>query len=205
MSALISTRLIAIAGLFGALACEATFPRSVDAASLPVAAPGASSGGRWVTFDLAGLDSSGNIQAGKPVSLAITLGGVTRSRVPLVAVCESNHFERRTVTMEPDADPLVMKATAILEPIPPGKLSVSPRAARIQVTFARAYNEKKLIRVLTRIVYVTMEAQTPAADSDEAGPPFPGDVPSAALAPLPKSPQQQSRWPRHGQPPSAAG
>jgi len=91
---------------------------------------------------------------------------VAQGQVPLVAVCESVHFQRQIVPLEPDSLPMVMKGTAILEPIVGGKLSMSPRVARIQVTFARAHKEK-LERVMTRIVYVTMGEQDPANDPTE--------------------------------------
>ncbi len=45
-------------------------------------------------------------------------------------------FQAQTVTLEPDAESMVLKGTVTLEPILMSRTSVPPRAARIQVTFA---------------------------------------------------------------------
>ncbi len=127
-----------------------------QAASSPAAAQTVSSGKRSVTFDFAGLDASGIIQVGKPVKLSLSLNGAVQGDAPWVAVCESVYFQRQIVTMEPDPSSPAMQATAILEPIASGKLSAVPKFARIRVTFARARTDKKLERVMTRIVYVTL-------------------------------------------------
>jgi len=162
-----SSRLVLVAGLFGIILCQPTAQTFVQAASSPFVSQTASSGKRWVTFDFASPDASGDIQVSTPLQLSIALGGVAQGHVPLVAICESIHFQRQIVTLEPDPLSMVMKATATLEPIPQGKLSVSPKVARVQVTFARSQNEKKLERVMTRIVYVTLGTQEPESDTNE--------------------------------------
>lgn len=166
-----SNRLVLVAGLLGALLCQAVSQTLVQAASSPVASQAASSGKRWVTFDFAGPDATGDVQVGKPLELSIALGGVAQGYTPLVAICESIHFQRQMVTLEPDPVSMAMKATVTLEPIPQGKLSVSPKVARMQVTFARSQKEK-LERVMTRIVYVTLGKQEPGSDTSES--PLPG-------------------------------
>lgn len=162
-----SNCLVWVAGLLGAVLCQATYQTFVQAASSPVASQTAYSGKRWVTFDFASSDASGDIQVGKPLELSIALGGVAQGHVPLVAVCESIYFQRQVVTLEPDPLSMVMKATVTLEPMPQGKLSVSPKVARIQVTFARSQKDKKLERVMARIVYVTLGKQEPESDTNE--------------------------------------
>jgi len=121
---------------------------------------------RWVRFELNEQDSAGDLQTGKPLTLAITLGGVTQGGVPIVAVCESILFEPRTVTLEPDAESSALKAEVTLEPMPVSRTSVHQKAARIQVTFARA-RQDKLERIMKRIVYVTLDRQEPSSDSSE--------------------------------------
>lgn len=162
-----SNRLVLVAGLLGIILGQTTSLTLVQAASSPSASQTAFSGKRWVTFDFASPDASGEIQASKPLQLSIALGGVAQGHVPLVAICESIHFQRQIVALEPDPQSMVMKATATLDPIPQGKLSVSPKVARIQVTFARSQKEKKLERVMTRIVYVTLGKQEPESDTNE--------------------------------------
>lgn len=160
-----SSRLLVVVGLLGFLSCP-SFRDSMALAAPSSAGPSAASGKRWVTFDLAGSDASGEIQAGKPLELAIAIGGVAQGHAPLVAICESVLFERQIVTLEPDPVSMVMKATATLEPIPHGKLSVIPKVARVQVTFARSQKEK-FDRVMTRIVYVTLGSQSLGSDTRE--------------------------------------
>lgn len=166
-----SNRLVLVAGLLGVVQCQTASQTLVQAAAAPVATQTDSTAKRWVTFDFAGSDASGDIQVGKPLELSITLGGVAQGHAPLVAICESIHFHRQMVTLEPDPESMAMKATATLEPIPQGKLSVSPKVARVQVTFARLQKEK-LERVMTRIVYVTLGKQEPGSDTGE--PSLPG-------------------------------
>ena len=162
---------VLVAGMLGAVWVQSALQVSVQAASSPAEFQTGSSGKRWVTFDFAGSDPSGNIQLGKPLELSIALGGVAQGHAPVVAICDSVYFERQTVMLEPDPQSMVMRATATLHPIPHGKLSVSPKVARVQVTFARSQKDK-LERVMTRVVYVTLGEQEPGSDSSE--PPLPG-------------------------------
>ncbi len=129
---------------------------------------------RWATFEFSPTDNAGDLQVGKPVSLNITLGGVTQGTLPIVALCESVHFESTTVTLEADPDAGTLKATVLLEPLPLSRTSVRPKAARIQVTFARSRQEK-LERIMRRIVYVTLDRQEPAGDSSDQPPSRPDD------------------------------
>ncbi len=110
---------------------------------------------RWAQFELSEAGTSGDLQAGKTVGLGITLGGVTPGAVPVVAICESVLFESQTVTLEPDGDNATLQATVTLEPLPLSRTSVQPKAARIQVTFAR-FRQNKFERFMRRIVYVTL-------------------------------------------------
>jgi TonB family protein len=118
---------------------------------------------RWAHFQLDQTGPTGDLQAGKAVTLAITLGGVTQGTLPVVAICESVLFETQTVT---------------LEPIPMSRTSVRPKAARIQVTFAR-FRQDKFERFMRRIVYVTLDRQEPSGDSSEA-PPIRPEEPASA-------------------------
>jgi TonB family protein len=158
----------------------------------------------------------GDIQVGKPLELSIALGGVAQGHVPLVAVCESVHFQRQIVTLEPDPSSMVLRATAVLEPILPGKISPIPKVARIQVTFARAQKDNRLERVMTRIVYVTLGQPEPESDTHElplparddlgggdpnedevqpdANPIAGGIVVEEDLVPLPSPGQGQAYW-----------
>jgi TonB family protein len=162
---------VLVSGLLGALSSGPAFTPLLHAASPSNAARPVSPGNRSVAFDFAGLDASGDIRVGDPLKLSLTLYGAVQSHTPLVAICESIHFERQIVTMEPDSSSMEMHATAILEPIAPGKLSVSPKVARIQVTFARAQTDKKLERVMKRIVYVTLGTPAPQINPTDLPPP----------------------------------
>jgi TonB family protein len=142
----------------------------------PVAFPAASSSTspssatkRWVQFDLDQEESAADILSGKPITLTVTLGGVTQGATPIVAICESVHFQSQTLTLEPDTVPMVLKGTVTLEPIPPSRTSVPPKVARIQVTFARS-RQDKLERIMRRIVYVTLDPQEPSSDSSDPMP-----------------------------------
>ncbi|MCP9461156.1 MAG: TonB C-terminal domain-containing protein [Nitrospira sp.] len=126
-----------------------------------------------VTFDFGGVDGSEDIRLDKPLELSFMLNGTVKGRVPMVAVLDSLHFERQVVPLEPDPLSKKLRGTAVLDPIPPGKLSAAPRFARIRVTFARAHSDNRLERVLTRIVYVTLDA----CDTTNGG-----AVPSSASA-----------------------
>jgi len=66
---------------------------------------------RWARFELNEQDSTGDLQTGKPLTLAITLGGVAPGPIPIVALCESILFEPQTVTLEPDADSSTLKGS----------------------------------------------------------------------------------------------
>jgi TonB family protein len=111
----------------------------------------------------------GDPQTGKPVTLTIFLGGVTAGMAPVVAICESIVFQAQTVTLEPDAESMALKGTVTLGPIPMSRTSVPPRAARVQVTFARS-RQDKLERFMRRVVYVTMDRSEPANESSELPP-----------------------------------
>ncbi|MBI3355350.1 MAG: energy transducer TonB [Nitrospirae bacterium] len=160
-------RVVLVAGFLGAMLCQTVSQTFVLADISPVVPQTPASGKRWVAFDFANPDASGDIQVGKPLELSIALGGVAQGHVPLVAICESIYFQQQTVMLEPDPLSMVMKATATLEPIPPGKLSVNPKVARIQVTFARVQKEKTLERVMRRIVYVTFGKQEAESDTSD--------------------------------------
>lgn len=160
-----------MAGLLWACLGGPVFQPELYAASPSNAGQPVSQENRRVAFDFAGLDASGDIHVGKPLKLSLTLYGTVQGHTPLIAICESIHFEQQIVTMEPDSRSMEMHATAILEPIAPGKLSVSPKVARIQVTFARAQTDKKLERVMKRIVYVTLGTSVPQSNHDDLPPP----------------------------------
>ena len=156
-----------VVGLLGTVLCQTTLQTVVHAASSAVVSQTTSPGKRWVTFDFAHPEAVGDIQVGKPLELSIVFHGITKEHAPLVAICESIHFQRQIVTLEPDPLSMVMKAMATLEPIPQGKLSVSSQVARVQVTFALPQKEK-FERVMTRIVYVTLGKQEPVSDTSES-------------------------------------
>jgi TonB family protein len=132
------------------------------AAASPTTAPV----NRWARFELQQEDGSGDLQTGKPLTLSITLGGVSQGAVPIVALCESILFERQLITLEPDVDTATLKAEVTLDPMPTSRTSVHQKAARIQVTFARSRPDK-LERFMKRIVYVTLDHQDPASDTTE--------------------------------------
>lgn len=87
----------------------------------------------------------------------------------MVATCESKVFHTQTVTLEPDAALLVWKGTVTLEPIPMSRTSVPPKAARVQVTFARSRSDKAE-RFLRRVVYVTLDQAEPMNEKSELPP-----------------------------------
>ncbi|MBA5867927.1 MAG: TonB family protein [Nitrospira sp. CR1.3] len=124
---------------------------------------------RWARFELSQAGSTGDIQIGKMLTMDIALGGVTQGTVPVVAICESIHFESQTITLEPDEDSMTLRATVTLEPMPMSRTSVHPKAARIQVTFAR-FRQDKFERFMRRIVYITLDRQEPPADNSDALP-----------------------------------
>src|SRR5215217_378389 len=181
MTSQTSWRLFVVLGLFYSLLVLCFYGVTVEAAS-PANGTSAVSGKRWVTFDLTGSDVSGDVQVGKPLELSIALGGVAQGHAPMVAICDSVLFERQMVTLEPDPETMVMKATAALEPIPAGKLSIRPKVARVQVTFARSQKDK-LERVMTRIVYVTLGHQDAASDTKELALPTTEDMEAGESGP----------------------
>jgi TonB family protein len=126
---------------------------------------------RWAQFELSQAESMGDPQTGKPVTLTIVLGGVTTGTIPVVATCESIAFQAQTVTLEPDEESMTLKGTVTLEPIVMSRTTVPPRAARVQVTFTRA-RQDKLERFMQRVVYVTMDRSEPA-NENESGDPLP--------------------------------
>lgn len=153
------------AGCLGVCVCYLTLPPAqVSAASATPSDSSVQSGKRWVEIDLPAADPSGEIPFGKPLDLSIAIGGVAQGSAPLVAIFESALFYRQMIRLEPDDT--VMKGVVSLEPIPSGKLSVPPKAARVQVTFARSRNNQ-LERVLTRVVYLTLSA-VESSDAVEA-------------------------------------
>jgi TonB family protein len=121
---------------------------------------------RWAQFELSQAESMGDPQTGKPVTLTILLGGVTAGATPVVARCESIAFQAQTVTLEPDAESMALKGTVTLEPILMSRTSVPPRAARVQVTFARS-RQDTLEPFMRRIVYVTMDRLEPVTENNE--------------------------------------
>jgi TonB family protein len=124
---------------------------------------------RWVQFELNQAGSVGDPQTGKPVTLTIALGGVPAGNMPVVATCESIMFRAQTVMLEPDGESMVLKGTVTLEPILMSRTSVQPKAARIQVNFARS-RQDRLERFMRRIVYVTMDRSELPNESSESSP-----------------------------------
>ncbi len=141
----------------------------VFGASASVSTSTAPSGKRWARFELDQASATGDLQTGKAVTLGIVLGGVAQGSVPVVAICESVLFESQTVTLEPEGGggALELRGTVTLEPMPRSLTSVHPKAARIQVTFAR-FRQDKFERFMRRIVYVTMDRQEPGNDAADA-------------------------------------
>jgi TonB family protein len=161
------SRFALLAGLLGVCLLPLGFVSVSLAAGSSSDASSASSGTRWVKIGLVTADPSGDIQIGKPFDLSIAIGGVTQGGAPLVAICESVLFQRHVVVLEPDNVDMVMKGAATMEPIPSGKLSVPPKAVRVQVTVARVKKDK-FERLLTRVVYVTLGKQEAANEGSDA-------------------------------------
>jgi TonB family protein len=155
-----------LAGVLGLCLSPFTIMSVSVAAGSSSEVSSAPSGTRWVKIDLVTTEASGDIQIGKPFDLSIAVGGVTQGGAPLVAICESVLFQRHVVALESDNVDMVMKGSATMEPIPAGKLSVPPKAARVQVTIARVKKDK-FERVLTRVVYVTMGKQEAANEGSD--------------------------------------
>jgi len=106
---------------------------------------------------------------GKPLILTMMLGGVPAGRTPVIAISESTVYHTQRVTLEPDAESSTLKGTVTLDPIQMSRTSVPPKAARIQVTFARS-RQDTLEQFMQRIVYVTLE--TERGDAEPAKPPL---------------------------------
>jgi TonB family protein len=122
-----------------------------------------------VQFGLRQPESARYPQIGKPVTLTIRLGGVTSGTTPVVATCESMVFQAQTVTLELDAASTALTGTVTLEPIPMSRTSVPPKAARVQVTFARL-RQDKMERLMRRVVYITMDQAEAASEKSEVPP-----------------------------------
>ncbi len=120
---------------------------------------------RWVQFELVGVDPDGVVSLDKSFELAVILGGVPPGSDPVVAVFDTPWFKRRIVPMDPDSTPTTLRGSVVLEPHPLSATSVPPKAARIQVTFAR-FRNMKLERLMTRVVYVTLGRPEAAAQGD---------------------------------------
>lgn len=154
-----------VGGLSAALFCLIVVPTAGAASSSSTSSPAK----RWVQFDLNEEESAADILSGKPITLSMVLGGVNQGGTPVVAILESVHFESQTFTLEADATPMTLKGTVTLEPMPPSRTSVPPKVARIQVTFARA-RQDKLERFMRRVIYVTLDPQAPSNESLELPP-----------------------------------
>lgn len=133
---------------------------------------------RWTRFELSQAGSGGDLQSGKPLTLDITLGGVVQSSVPVVAICESVLFESQTATLDPEGDPMTLKTTVTLEPMPMSRTSVHPKAARIQVSFAR-FRQDRFERFMRRVIYVTLNPQDTPPDGVDS-PPIKPEEPAVA-------------------------
>lgn len=166
MKALYHRSLVIVAGICCAACVAPGFPSPAYSASSPQTAPSSGPTKRWAQFELSQAESMGDPQTGKPVTLTIVLGGVTSGTTPVVAICESMAFQAQTVTLEPDAESMALKGVVTLEPIPMSRTSVPPRAARVQVTFARS-RQDKLERLMRRVVYVTMDRSEPVDETSE--------------------------------------
>lgn len=136
------------------------------AADIPASAQPRSSPKRWVTFELQNSSAQGVVQAGKAFELTVVLGGVTAGSDPIVALFESTPFQSQQIYLTQDSTPMVWRGMARLEPHPPSRTSVPPKAVRIKVTLARERNEK-LDRIMTRVVYVTLGSPEPQPDGED--------------------------------------
>ena len=167
--------------LLAGICCVALFCHGLVAPARSASSPQtASSSGptkRWVQFELSQAESMGDPKTGKPVTLTIVLGGVPAGITPVVATCESIMFQAQTVTLEPDTESMSLKGTVTLEPILMSRTSVPPRAARVQVTFARP-RQDKLERFMRRVVYVTMD-RSESADESRVVPPVRPEEPQS--------------------------
>ena len=175
MKGLLQRGVVLLAAMYWAiLSCPGLVAPAYSAASSQTAS---SSGPtkRWAQFELIQTEPMGDPQTGKPVTLTIFLGGVTAGSTPVVAICESVAFQAQTVVLEPDEESMVLKGRVTLEPILLSRTSVPPRAARVQVTFARS-RQDKLERFMRRVVYVTMDHLESVDESSEPPPVRPEEL-----------------------------
>lgn len=122
---------------------------------------------RWVTFELQNSSTQGLVSGGKAVELGVVLGGVPAGNDPVVALFESTPFQTQQIYLTQDSTPMVWRGMATLEPQPTSLTSVQPKAVRIKVTFARE-RDKKLERIITRIVYVTLGSLDPQPEGQDS-------------------------------------
>ncbi len=169
MKVLHHQRFVLLAGMCWVLLSYLGLIAPAHSASSPQTASPSGLTRRWVQFELSQAESMRNPQTGKPVTLTIFLRGVTADMTSVVATCESIAFQTQTVTLESDTESMALKGTVTLEPIMMSRTSVPPRAARVQVTFARS-RQDKLERFMRRIVYVTMDRSEPANENGELPP-----------------------------------
>lgn len=118
---------------------------------------------RSARFDVTGPNGSGNVQLGQPLELSMTLSGIDLESTPIVAICESAHFESQIVPLKHDPHSSAMKATATFRPVASDQLTSRPQVSRLHVTFARS-TETKFERLMTRVMYLTMNSSLPARD-----------------------------------------
>lgn len=147
---------------------------SAQSASSTQMTPSSGPKNRWAQFELSQAESMGDPQTGQPITLTIVLGGMPAGTAPVVAISESIVFKTQTVTLEPDAESTMLKGTVTLDPILMSRTSVPPKAARVQVTFARS-RQDSLEPFMRRIVYVTMGTLEPARDESEVLPAHPDE------------------------------
>ncbi len=182
--------LVVVAGLLSV----ASYPSLAHASApseepRPVAPLAIASEQQWATFDVTGSNGSGNLQLGQPLELSITLGGIPHDSMPIVAICESAHFESQIVPLKPDPISSILNATASLAPVAHDRNSPGPQVSRLHVTFARS-TETKFERLMTRIVYLTMGDPKPAVDGPGSrattqNQPSPRDLAASQAEPLP--------------------
>lgn len=141
----------------GSVALAADQPASIQSRPLPK---------RWVTLELQNASTQGVVQGGKAVELAVVLGGVPAGSDPVVAVFESAAFQVQQIYLTQDSTPMVWRGMATLEPQPASRTSVQPKAVRIKMIFARE-RDKKLERIMTRIVYVTLGRPVPQPEEQD--------------------------------------
>jgi len=157
-------RLIIVAGLLSVTSYHLPAHANTQAEPQPITPQVIASEQQWATLDFAGSNGSGNLQLGQPLELTMTLGGIASAPLPFVAICESAHFESQIVTLKLDPTSQVLKATTTLRPVAQDQLSLGQRFFRLHVTFARS-TETKFERVMTRIVYLTVDHPEPVGSA----------------------------------------